>query len=339
MLDATHRIFNRPDAFAEGWYWALRSDELRRGKTARVKLLGRELALFRGTDGKVCALDAYCPHMGAHLAEGCVEGSRLRCLFHNWRFDAQGRCDDVPALGGAPNFDAAVASWPVEEKYGLVWVWTGPEPRDPVPFVPELGPGECDSSLGNRFVKNCHPSVVMINAIDAQHFNSVHELPVWLEMEPVAVNENCITFSNTTRVPETSWLTRLIKPFYKNALTYSMCYWYGSTGSVTIGPDFLHFHIIFALRLTENGQAEGQTILVTKPRPGIIGGLWNGILLLLTKFVGNFFAKGDTLIFRSIRFNLKTPIAADRAITRFISHLEGQKCGWTEIAIRPKVSV
>ncbi len=338
MPETEHRIFNRSDSFAEGWYWALRSSELRRGKTARVKLLGRELALYRGADGKVRALDAYCPHMGAHLAEGCVEGAKLRCLFHNWRFDGNGRCDEVPALGGTPNFDARTSSWPVEEKYGLIWVWTGPEPRHPVPFVPELGTGDCDYALGNRFVKNCHPSVVMINAIDAQHFNSVHNLPVRLDMEPVAINENCITFSNTTRVPETSWFTRLIKPFYKNALTYSMCYWYGSTGSVTIGPDFLHFHIIFALRLTEEGKAEGQTILVTKRRSGSVGSIVNQVLLFLTGIVGNFFAKGDTLIFRSIKFNLKTPIAADRAITRFIAHLEGQKAGWAEVALRPKVS-
>ena len=61
-----------------------------------------------------------------------------------------------------------------------------------------------------------------------------------------------------------------------------MSYWYGSTGSVTVGPDFLHFHIIFALRADENGKTRGQTILVTKKRPGPLGWLFNRVLLFLT---------------------------------------------------------
>lgn len=315
--------FNRADRLVEGWYWALRSSELGRGQVRKLNLAGRELVLYRGQDGAVRCLDAYCPHMGAHLGEGSVDGDGLRCFFHHWKFDGSGACVDIPCRDKPVR--AEVAAWPTGEKYGLIWVWTGREARQPLPFVPELEHEAVDASLGNTFVKDCHPGVVMINAIDAQHFNSVHALPVHLVMEPRELCENAMQFSNTTRVPTTRALTRFIGRFYAGALTYSMCYWYGATGSVTLGPDFWHFHIIFALRPTADGKTEGQTILVTKRRDGALGWLTNRVVLFLTQIVGNYFAKGDTKVFRSIKFELRTPIREDLAIIRFIQHVERQR--------------
>lgn len=309
-------LFNRNDRFAEGWYWALRSSELPAGSATKLNLLGRELALYRGADGRVAALDAFCPHMGAHLGEGLVEGDKLRCLFHGWSYGADGRC--------AAHDTARTASWPVEEEYGLIWVWTGPSPRRPLPYVPELAETETASMLGGAFEKGCHPNVVMINAIDAHHFNTVHHLPVRLEMEPVEQGENNIWFRNTTRVPSGSALTRFIGRFYAGPLTYWMSYWYGSTGTVTLGPDFLHCHIMFALRATPDGKTQGQTVLITRRRRGPLGWLLDRVILLATKLVGDYFAHGDTKIFRSIRFELKNPVPADAPISRFIAHLDAQ---------------
>ncbi|MBW4668654.1 MAG: aromatic ring-hydroxylating dioxygenase subunit alpha [Cyanomargarita calcarea GSE-NOS-MK-12-04C] len=327
------KTFNHPQRFIEGWYWALPSHKLRRGKVKPVSLMGRELAVYRGTDGQVVAIDAYCPHMGAHLAEGKVEEDGLRCFFHNWKFDAEGDCIDIPCSGEA--FPVKQKTWQTAEKYGMIWIWTGKTPEQPLPFVPELEGEECHSVFGSRFVKNCHPNVVMINAIDAHHFNTVHDFPVEIVFEKQELSENAVTFSNITRGGEDSLFLKLIRRFYKNAVTYNMCYWYGSTGTVTVGPDFLHFHIMFTLRLVEGGKAEGQTLLITKKRPGIHGWLFNRIVLLLTKLVGNYFAKGDTKIFQTIKFDLKTPTKADQSILQFIQHVEKQKAiawgSWKEI--------
>jgi phenylpropionate dioxygenase-like ring-hydroxylating dioxygenase large terminal subunit len=317
------QTFNRPEKIIEGWYWALRSSELKRGKTAPLNFLGRELVVYRGEDGRAVALDAYCPHMGAHLAEGKVEGDSLRCLFHHWKYNPDGRCAEIPCQVFT-DFVPRIRSWPVTEQYGLIWIWAGATPRQPIPFVPELAGQECAYMLGNSFVKPCHPNVVMINAIDAQHFNSVHRLPVNLNLKPAVENENCIVFRNTTRIPPSSWLTRFLGRFYHDALTYALSYWFGSTGAVTIGPDFLRFHIIFALRPRADGGSEGQTILLTRRRNGLIGKLLNNALLLLTRAVSAYFAKGDTRIFKTISFNFRTPIREDLPIIRFIQHVESQ---------------
>jgi phenylpropionate dioxygenase-like ring-hydroxylating dioxygenase large terminal subunit len=314
--------FNNPERFIEGWYWAIPSLHLRKAQVKPVTIQGRELAIYRGKNGIVVTVDAYCPHMGAHLAEGKVEGDGIRCFFHNWKFDGEGNCIDIPCLGGP--LPMKINTWPTAEKYGMIWVWTGEIPLQPLPFVPELEFYDCDVALASHFVKNCHPNVVMINAIDAQHFNTVHNLPLEIIFEKRELSANAITFSNITKGGDDSWFIRLIRPLYKNAVTYSMCYWYGSTGSVTVGPDFLHFHIMFTLRLLEGGKAEGQTLLITKKRRGIFGWLFNRIVLFLTQVVGNYFAKGDTQIFQTIKFDLKTPIKADQSIMQFINHVERQ---------------
>jgi phenylpropionate dioxygenase-like ring-hydroxylating dioxygenase large terminal subunit len=315
--------FNNPERFIEGWYWVLPSKELAPSQVKPVTLLGRNLAIYRGEKQKVVVLDAYCPHMGAHLAEGKVEGNGIRCFFHNWKFDERGTCVEIPSLGKPLPLNLKI--WPVEEKYGLIWVWTGETPQQPLPFVPELKTEASDSILGTSFLKNCHPHVVLINAIDAHHFNTVHNLPLKIVFEKQELPENAIIFRNITRGGEKSILLKLIRPFYKNEVTYTMCYWYGSTGTVTLGPDFLHFYIMFALRLSEGGKTEGQTILMTKKRPGFLGWLFNLLLLWLTQQVGNYFAQGDTQVFQTIQFDLKTPISADRSILQFIEHVEGQK--------------
>jgi phenylpropionate dioxygenase-like ring-hydroxylating dioxygenase large terminal subunit len=312
----------------------LRSTELAPGEVKPVRLLGRDLVVYRGQNGRAVALDAYCPHMGAHLAEGRVEGNDLRCFFHDWKFDCSGACVEVPRMDKPPR--AAVQPWPTAERYGMIWVWTGAEATGDLPYVPELKDVDCDARLGNRFIKNCHPNVVLINAIDENHFNSVHNLPVDLLMETVAVNQNVQTFSNTTKVPSSNLFTRTIGRFYAGPLTYSMCYHFGSSGTVTVGPDLMHFHIMFALRMIEGGKTEGQTILITKRRPGALGQAFNRVALAATKVVGDYFAKGDTQVFQTMKFDFKTPTKADHAIVDFVQHVDKQRAltwgSWAPVA-------
>jgi phenylpropionate dioxygenase-like ring-hydroxylating dioxygenase large terminal subunit len=318
--------FNNPSQFVQGLYWALPSRELKVGRVKALSLLGRNLAIYRGANGQVVAMDAYCPHMGAHLAEGRVEENGIRCFFHNWKYDAEGVCIDVPSLGKP--LPVCIKTWQTAEKYGMIWIWAGRERSrgvPPLPFVPELEQVDCDYALGARFVKNCHPNVLLINAIDAHHFNTVHNLPLEIVFEKQELHENAITFSNTTRGGDESWLIRLISPLYRDEVTYSLCYWYGSTGTVTLGPDVLHFYILFALRLAEGGKTEGQTILLTPKRPGLLGWGINRALLWLTQQVGNYFAKGDTQVFQTIQFDLKTPVKADQSILQLMQHVNQQK--------------
>lgn len=317
------KIFNQPERFIEGWYWVIPSKKLRVGEVKPVTILGRELVIYRGEDKQAVILDAYCPHFGAHLGEGTVEGNEIRCFFHHWKFDSEGFCVEIPCLEEPVKVKAK--SWPTAEKYGLIWVWTGETPQQPLPFIPELEMEESESALSARFITNCHPNVFMINAIDAQHFNTVHKLLSEFNFEKQEINENAITFTNTTHSTPDYWLMKLIRSFYKKPVHYHLCYWYGTTGMITISVDFLQFNLIFASRLIEAGRAEIMTILMTKKRLGIFGRLHNRLVLWLSKFVAEDFIKDDNKIFQTIQFNLKSPIDLDQPIIQFIDHLERQK--------------
>src|SRR5262245_4085381 len=87
--------FNCAEFLPEGWFWLMPSRDLAKGKAKGCTFAGREFAIFRGEDGGVRVVEAYCPHMGAHLGDGLVEGNSLRCLFHNWKFDERGECTEA----------------------------------------------------------------------------------------------------------------------------------------------------------------------------------------------------------------------------------------------------
>lgn len=333
------RTFNATDRFAEGWYWAIKSRDLGPGRVKAVRLQGRNLAVYRTAQGRAVAMDAYCPHMGAHLAEGRVVGEELRCFFHDWAFGPNGKNTDVPSLGRPVK--ACVKTWPTEERYGMVWVWTGDAPATPLPFAPELEGLEASHLYGIPWVKACHPNVVMVNAIDAHHFNTVHHFPVNIEFESKHLSQGAMTFRNTTRGGKDSYFIKLIRPFYKEAVTYDLCYWFGSTGTVTVGPDFLHCYIMFTSRLGDDGEAEGQTILLTRKRSGPLGWLVSAFALFLSFLVGNYFAKGDTEVFRSIRFDIQTPVGPDQSVLDFVKYVDdlpSREFGtWEEIGREPRL--
>jgi phenylpropionate dioxygenase-like ring-hydroxylating dioxygenase large terminal subunit len=91
--------------------------------------------------GDVSAFPGRCPHRLVPLAGATVVDGRLRCRYHGWRFDGEGRCVEIPSLGphGAPPPRADLAApWAVEERHG--WVWLAPEPATGSPRRPSAPP-------------------------------------------------------------------------------------------------------------------------------------------------------------------------------------------------------
>ena len=124
-----------------------------------VRALGEDLILFRDGHGRAGALHPRCAHRGASLYYGRVEAEGVRCCYHGWLFDVEGHCLEQPCepdLGR--HRDKSRQPWyPVEERYGLIWVYMGPADRKPLlpryPLLEELDPGEIldtdDRSIGS----------------------------------------------------------------------------------------------------------------------------------------------------------------------------------------------
>src|ERR1700730_9790396 len=92
-----------------------------------VRILGQSLVLFRGPDGRVGLLDRDCAHRGADLAFGRLEDGGLRCLFHGWLFDADGKCLETPGEPPESRICSRVRqrAYPVQERGGIVFAFLG----------------------------------------------------------------------------------------------------------------------------------------------------------------------------------------------------------------------
>lgn len=97
-----------------------------------LRIFGEDLVLFRDGQNAPGLLYARCSHRGTSLVYGKVEEAGLRCCYHGWMFDTQGRCVDTPCERGSSTRERVRQPWyPVVEHYGLVFAYLGPAEKQP----------------------------------------------------------------------------------------------------------------------------------------------------------------------------------------------------------------
>lgn len=161
------------------WWPVALSDEVK-DVPVPVRILGEELVLFRDLSGHLALLELHCSHRRASLEYGRIEADGIRCAYHGWYYDAQGRILDRPAepIKTAPNIRH---NWyPVRDLGGLVFAYMGPENESPPPVprydilvqdgyrVAERGDGE----LGKAY--NCNWLQGVENTTDTTHLAYLH---------------------------------------------------------------------------------------------------------------------------------------------------------------------
>ena len=110
------------------WHPVALADELPQERPAKaVRVLGQDFVLFRDERGRHGLLDRDCPHRGADLAYGRLEDGGLRCLFHGWLFDVDGKCLETPAEpeGSVLCQRVRQRSYPVMVKNGIIFAYLG----------------------------------------------------------------------------------------------------------------------------------------------------------------------------------------------------------------------
>ena len=168
-----------PSRFARGWHCLGLAADYKDGKPHGINIFGTRIVVFQGEDGKLAAIDAYCPHMGADLAIGCVKGNSVVCKFHGWSWGADGVCNDIPYAKRIPP-KARIKTWETCEQNKMLFVWNDPEGNGPTPDVaipriePCFKPDEwSDWSVVTWTIKiNCRE--LIDNIADMAHFVSVH---------------------------------------------------------------------------------------------------------------------------------------------------------------------
>lgn len=160
--------------YPNGWYVVAFSRELPPGGVLGRRFAGQDLVLFRTRSGRPVALDAYCPHLGAHFAYGgTVEGETIRCPFHGFRFDAEGTCV-ATGYGTKPPPSAAAPRWVLREQNDLLLVYYDAQGRAPEWGVPVFDVTGWAGPFTRRFAIASHPQETTENSVDLGHLSWVH---------------------------------------------------------------------------------------------------------------------------------------------------------------------
>lgn len=171
--------YDKPIPF--GWYAVEYTRNLAVGDVKPLHYFGEDLVLFRTESGDAKLLDAYCPHLGAHLGHGgIVKGDNVSCPFHAWEFNGDGYCKNIPYANRVPprvDGKQAIRSYPVVERNQMIWAWYHPAAAAPsfdVENFPELSSPDWSELETYDWEINTIIQETGENAADIAHFVTVH---------------------------------------------------------------------------------------------------------------------------------------------------------------------
>ncbi len=155
------------------WYAVEEERNIKAGSVVEVTFWQRSIALYRTDDGEFRAVENRCAHRQIKLSLGQVEGCRLVCGYHGWEYDETGSVAKVPDLFGRTSVPRlSVTTFPVQVRYGLVWLFPGdPDLADqhPIPDIPELEGPDRWACVPLSITCSAHHSVVIDNVSDFSH--------------------------------------------------------------------------------------------------------------------------------------------------------------------------
>jgi 5,5'-dehydrodivanillate O-demethylase len=144
-----------------------------------VRLLGEDLVLYKDLGGRFGLIARHCPHRGADLSCGTVEGQGIRCFYHGWKFDEAGQCleqpyEDIANPNPKGRQGCGATAYPVRELAGLLWAYLGPQPA---PELPVWEPFTFANGFREIVLAEvpCNWFQCQENSIDPVHFEWMHE--------------------------------------------------------------------------------------------------------------------------------------------------------------------
>ena len=140
----------------------------------RVRLLGENLVAFRDTRGRVGLVQENCPHRGASLYFGRNEAASLRCVYHGWAFDVDGKCVDMPSEPVPFCEKVRMKSYPTHESGGIVWTYLGPK-ETMTPFRDFGTEGHDREFRATKQLTTCNWVQAMEGNLDTSHISHLHQ--------------------------------------------------------------------------------------------------------------------------------------------------------------------
>lgn len=157
------------------WHPVATVETVGKGEAKPLRVMGEDLTLYRGESGRPYLVGGHCAHRRTLLHTGWVQGEKLRCIYHGWRFDGGGQCDEAPAEGPETAAKVRIPGYPLEEYCGLIFAYMGAGPA-PVFDLPRKAAFEQPGLivLARKQVWPCNWFQMVENSLDAVHVSFVH---------------------------------------------------------------------------------------------------------------------------------------------------------------------
>lgn len=163
------------------WYAVEYDQAIRPGQVVATRFWGQPIAVYRGTDGQLRALENRCAHRQLQLSLGEVTGCVLTCAYHGWSYGEDGALAGIPHdRCGRPMPSLRIRAYPVQSRYGFVWLFPGDPARAqlrPLPEVPELEGRDPWAYVPHSFTWRAHHSMVIDNLCDLTHAHLHRSFP------------------------------------------------------------------------------------------------------------------------------------------------------------------
>jgi phenylpropionate dioxygenase-like ring-hydroxylating dioxygenase large terminal subunit len=163
--------------YPNGWYAVALSRDVAPGSVHPKHYFGQDIVIYRTQSGVPAMIDAYCPHLGAHLGHGgAIEGETIVCPFHGWKYGPDGVCTAMPYGDRIPP-RAALKTWHVREQDDVILAWFDAAGRPPGWEMPPFEHKEpFTRTRAHKFESYAsHPYEIMENSADGAHFRKVHK--------------------------------------------------------------------------------------------------------------------------------------------------------------------
>ena len=176
------------------------------GAPVKARVFGEDLVVFRDSDGRVGVLDEHCPHRRASLVLGRNEEGGLRCLYHGWKMDVQGKVLEMASEPAASSMAEKIKhkAYSAREWGGMVWAYMGPQDAVPEFHPPAWAPTADTRVTIAKALLPCNWAQILEGAIDSAHSSSLHSS----DMVPARVDGAKAT-ANTWLRPSTDKAPRM----------------------------------------------------------------------------------------------------------------------------------
>lgn len=272
------------------WYIACLLEELEIQNPMKRKIVNHDLVIFKTKSGKIGVIEDRCCHRNVNLSLGEVKDECIKCAYHGWEFDIEGKCTHIPSYPSEEQIPktAKVTKYPTQIKHKCIWVYIGDEKYIDDAKIPPMIEMDDHPRVYNYHYLNADIQLVAESLIDAYHINHVHKNSIGTFMgnlhgEMVNFNLKVDDWSITgeyARHNEGSIWEKLYFGFQSKIIT-KIGYWFPSVSKLDI-----HFPKRRMIIYEHFYEVDNDTVCMLQIT------LWEKIL---TQFPLNFFTKGMML--------------------------------------------